>query len=96
VRSPSCVDRDPCERLVHRDRGIRKSADTSPVAEGVIEGLPEGDSCVLHRVMLIDMEIADSSNFQVERTVESERCKEVVVHADTGFNIGYTSPVGDP
>ena len=49
---------DHAQRFVHRHQEISRAQDSAFVAERPVEGLAQGDADILHRVVLIDIEIA--------------------------------------
>src|ERR1700730_1325726 len=58
--------------LVHRHQKIPGSQDSAFTAQGLIERLPEHDADILHRVMLIDVEIAVRLQLQIEASMMRE------------------------
>ena len=57
-RPPAEVDGRSCERVVHREDGIAEAGNSTPVSEGLVEGLAESDGGVLDGVVLAGLQVA--------------------------------------
>ena len=74
--------RDRRQRLVERHQRVGHAHDAAPVAERLVERLPERDADVLDRVVLVDVQVALGLDAQVEQPVLADLLDEVVEHAD--------------
>ena len=68
--------------LIHRRKGIRHADDAFTVAECLVEGLPEGEGNILHRVMHINVQVALRLYGQIEQTVDGEMGQHMIEKAD--------------
>jgi hypothetical protein len=78
------------QRFIHGHEEITGSQDAAPVTERAIESFPESDSDVLDGVVLIDIEIAASHDFQVESAVTREEFEHVIEETDSGGNVVFS------
>ena len=86
VRTPAEIDGRARERVVHRHDGVAVPRDAAPVAERLVERLPERERRVLGRVVVAGLEIAGTLEHQVEAGVERELLEEVVVEPGAGLD----------
>jgi hypothetical protein len=93
VRTPREVEDHPRECLVHRHRGVTEALDPGAVAQRLEHRLAQGERDVLHRVVLVDLQVAGRGQLQVEQAVMREGCEQVVVEADPGRHPGLTGPI---
>src|SRR5262245_11170729 len=69
VRPAAKVDGGHGQRLVHRHDEVAGAVDAAPIAERRRHRLAEGDAEILDGVMLVDVQVPNSLDLQVERTV---------------------------
>jgi hypothetical protein len=72
---------------------VGHAGDARPVAEGLIERLPEGNRHVLDDVVGIDVEIALRSDGQIEQAVYRDVVQHVIEKADARVDISLTGAV---
>ena len=82
--APAEVDRDACERVVHRHDGVAVAGDPAAVAERCVERRTERERGVLGGVMSTGLEIAAPFEHQIEAGVEGKLLQQVVVEAGAG------------
>ena len=78
IRPPTEVHGHHGQRFVHGEHEVSGTIDANPVTEGLGEKLAEDDADVLHRVMLIDVEVARGDYREIEATVLGEELQHVV------------------
>ena len=88
VGPPAHIDDRSCQRLVHGYGGVAVSHDPGSIAKRLSEGLPEHQGGVLHRVVVVDFEVAFGCHLQVEKPVVSEGSEQVIEESDTGRYLG--------
>src|SRR5262249_42758088 len=71
-------DRDDGQGLIHRQHEISGSINAAPVFQGLREKLTQHDPDVFYRVVLVDVEVALSVEFQVESAVLGEQLQHVI------------------
>jgi hypothetical protein len=86
IRPAAQVNDDVGQRLVQRAARFTEAANAALVAERVFERLSQGQANILHRVMIIDFEIALGLNVDVEKSVAAEGVKHVVEKRHAGFD----------
>src|SRR5215471_16510871 len=72
------VDYGPSQRFVHRQIGTAKPHDSGFVPHGVREGLTKRDRYILDRMMRVYIEVALTSNFEVEKAVSGKQIEHMV------------------
>ena len=93
VRPPDEVDRCGRARLVHRHSRRPIARDALPIAERLRKRVPERCEDVLHRVMLVDVEVAPRQELEVHAGVERPECQQVVEEPDAGLTAGTARSV---
>jgi hypothetical protein len=78
------INRDHCQRFIHRQYKIPGSVDAFAIAEGLGKQLADHNADVFHGVVLIDVEIAFGSQLEIEGAVFGEEFKHVIEEADAG------------
>ncbi len=86
-RTTGDVERDAGQRLVHRGERIAVAADAALVAQRLRHRLADRDAGVLHRMMLVDMQIALRADVKVDQRVAGELLQHVIEEADAGFHL---------
>src|SRR4030095_3081769 len=97
VRTSAQIDGGESERLVHRHHEVARAIDAFPVAERLAERLAERDAYVLHRVVLVNVEIALCLQREIEAAVACEQLEHVIEEANTGADAVAPLPInGQP
>ena len=63
------------------------------VAHGFVHRLAEGDAHVFHRVVAVDVQVADGFDVQIDQAVAGDLVQHVVKKADAGAQIRHASAV---
>ena len=63
------------------------------VAERLGDRLAERDAAILHRVVLVDMQVARHLDGEVEEAVAGEELEHMVEEADTRLDVGLSRSV---
>src|SRR6202022_1326963 len=63
-------------------------------ADGLPEGLAQHDGGVLHRVVTVDVEVADGFHGEVEPAVAAELVEHVIVEGEPGADTGAAGTAG--
>src|SRR5271166_4521263 len=87
------VERDPRQRLVHRQQAVGVAGQASLVAERFGQRLAQGDADVLDRVMIVDVAVALGPNGDVDKRVTRELIEHVIEKADACRDVGDARPV---
>lgn len=93
VGSTAEVDDCSHEGFIHRDIGQAVALDACFGAEGLCEGLPEGDSDILNRVVVIDFDIALGGEVEIEESVFCEEGEHVIEKSDAGGDAGNAGAI---
>ena len=80
------VDGATRHRLVHRQVDVGIAGDALHVAERLADGLAQRDADILHRVVLVDVEVALCLDRQVDQAVAGDLVQHVVEEADAGLD----------
>src|SRR5580700_6989057 len=75
------------ESFVHRHKKIAGPQDTFLVAQGLIECFSQHDPGVLHRVMLIDIQIASGTEVQIKGTVMRKQFQHVIEESNSSRDL---------
>ena len=92
-RTPPEVERRLAERLVHRDGGEAVARDAAPLAERLVQRLAEHEAHVLHRVVVVHVEVARALHREVHERVLLEQLEHVVEEADARVDLARARPV---
>ena len=84
VRAAGDVDRARRARLVHRHDGVAVAVDPAPVAERLVERLPEHDPRVLDGVVRPGLQVPGDLHVELQPAVAGEQVEHVVEEADAG------------
>ncbi len=87
------VERDPGQRLVHRQQAVGVAGQSPLVAERLRQRLTECDSDVLDRMVIIDMAVALGPNFDVDKGMTRQLIEHVIEETNAGCNIGKARPI---
>ena len=82
MRPPDEVDGRGRARLVHRHRRRPVARDPLPVAERLGQGVAERGEDVLHRVMLVHVEVTAREQLEIDAGVERPEREQVVEEPD--------------
>jgi uncharacterized membrane protein len=82
------VDGDAGERFVHGHVNVRVPVQTLHVAERLLHRLPEGDSNIFGRVVMVDVEIAGGLGVDVDPGMAGQQVKHVIEESDAGRDRG--------
>ena len=87
VAAPAEVDDHEHKRLVHRHHRVAEAGDPAPLAERLVERLPEAEPDVLDEVVRVAVDVAGRLQREVEACVLGERLEHVVEHPDAGRDL---------
>ena len=87
------IQRDPGQRLVHRDQRIAIAADALAVAERAVDRLADRDAGILRGVVVVDMEVADRLQLQIDQRMARQLLHHVIEEADAGIDPVFARPV---
>src|SRR5262249_40118071 len=87
------VERDPRQRLVHRDQRGAITADAGAIAQRLGHRLTQHNAGILDRMVLVDMQIAFRVQFDIDETVPGKLLQHMVEEADPGDNASSTGAV---
>lgn len=90
---PGEVDDHPRQRLIEGHVGVAVAADALLVADGLGEGLAEGDADVLDGVVIVDMQVALALDVQVDQAVAGNLVHHVVKEGNPGIEPGLAGPI---
>lgn len=84
IRTVGQVDDGPGERLVKRSVGVAEPSDSGEAAQGLVEGVAEGDAAVFGGVMVVDVEISLAAEGEAPTGVLGQGVEHVVEEPDAG------------
>src|SRR6202050_4929296 len=87
------VERNPSQRLVHRQQAIGVARQTSLVAERLRQRLAERDAHILDRVVIVDMAGALGPNLDIDKGMTRELIEHMIEETNAGCNIGKARPI---
>jgi len=87
------IDGDRAEGFVHRHQKISGSQDAFLRSERFIDHLAKRNADVLHRVVLIDIQIAFGRELKIEAAVMSEEFEHVIEEANSARYLIFPAPV---
>ena len=87
------IERDTGQRLVHGQQAIRIAGDAAFVAERLAQGLAEREPGILHRMVVVDMVVADGLDLEVDQAVAGDLIEHVIEEADPGRDLGHPGAV---
>src|SRR5262245_48862560 len=95
------IDRDDCERFVHRHDEVPRAVDASLSTQRLRDRLAERDADVFDGVVLVHVEISIRVEPEIEATVPGEQLQHVIEEADTRGDLiasptVETKPHADP
>ena len=95
------VERDPGQRLVHRDHGAAVARMPARSPSALRQRLAEHDAGVLGGVVVVDVQVALGAQRDVDQAVARELLQHVVEKADAGRDVVLAGAVeldggGDP
>ena len=82
VRAAAEVDGDQRECFVHRGEGMAETRDSAPLAECLVQRLPEHEAYVLDQMVRVALDVAGGVDAQVDQRVPGELLEHVIEHAD--------------
>ena len=105
ARAAGEVDHHARQRFIERHVGVAVATDAFLVADGFGKGLPQSDTDVFHRVVVVDMQVALADNIQVDQPVTGDLVQHVLkkrntdiksglsgaIQVDRGFDLGFQS-----
>src|SRR4051794_32484111 len=89
-RPAAQIDRSNSQRLVHRLQEISGTIDSTTIAQRLREQIAQYNPGVFHRMMLVDIEVATSFEFEIKSAVFCEQFEHVVEEANSGRD--FVSP----
>src|SRR5262249_24910827 len=78
----------PGQSLVHGQMDIAKARNACHIAKGQAQRLAKSDACILDRVMLVNVKIALSADFDVDERMPGELFEHMIEESDSRFYIG--------
>src|SRR5690606_9126253 len=93
ISAAADIHRHKPQRLVQRDIGVPHALDAAPVAQCLVECLPQHNPHILNGVMAVNVQIAHCLHRQIKQAMHGEGGQHVVEKADTGRNLGLTCAV---
>src|SRR3954464_11965280 len=81
------IDRGNRKRLVHGHDKVAGAVDAAAIAERLRHGFAERDAEILHRMVLIDIEVPSRLDAQVEGAVAGDELEHVVEKTDAGRDL---------
>src|SRR5271169_4041762 len=92
-RSSTEIHRGHSHGFVHRHQKVSGAEDAPLAAQCLIKRLPEDDSHILYRVMLVHVQIAAGVQLQIKPPVMREQFQHVVKEPDAGGHLIATAPL---
>ena len=93
ARASRKIDDDPGQRLIQRHVGVAVAPQTLFVTHGLGDGLAQGNSDVLDRMMSVDMQIAPGVHFQVDHAMARNLVQHVVEERHPGGQAGLACSI---
>src|SRR5690242_2960917 len=81
------------ECFIHRHQEIACAQDAALRAESLQHGLAKSNAYIFNGVMLIDVEVAPGTHFQVETTMASNQIQHVIEKADSCCNASSSTAI---
>ena len=92
-RTPAQIDRRLAERLVHGHGREPVARDTSPLAQRLVERLAKHEANVLHRVVVVHVQISHGLHRQIHERVLLQELQHVVEESDAGVYLARAGTV---
>lgn len=92
-RSAGNIHDDTGQRFIHGQEHRAIADDSALVAESLHQGLPQDDSYIFRRMMIIDFEIPHGPDFEIEHPVPPEESQHVIEESDPRIHGNATGPV---
>ena len=86
MRTAGDIQRAAGKTLVHRQHEA-EAVDAALVAKGQLQGFAEGQAGILHRVVVVDVQIAADVNLHAEAAVGGDLVEHMVKKADAGMDL---------
>src|SRR5690606_23189924 len=93
VGPPAYVYDDLRERLVHRHGRLADADDAAPLAERLVERLPQHDGDILDGMVGVNVKVTLCLDDQVEQAVHGDMVQHVVEEAHAGADLGLARAV---
>src|ERR1700733_10454015 len=87
------IERNPGQRFVHWQEAIGIAGQASLVAERLRQRLAERDAHILDRVMIVDMAVALSPNFDIDKGMARQLIEHMIEETNAGCNISKARPI---
>ncbi len=87
------VERHAGQRLVHRQVHIGVAGDAALVAERLPHRLTERKACILHGMVIVDLEVALGVDPEIDQGVTTDLVEHMIEEADAGLHIGGAAAV---
>ena len=81
------------ERLIERHIGVAVTHHAALVANRLREGLPERDTNVLNRVVVIDVRVAIGRHAQIHQTMTRDLVEHMVEKRHAGVQLGFARAI---
>ncbi len=78
------IYRCQAQGFVHGHKKVARPQNAAPIAESAVEYLAKRDADILHRVVLIDIEVTMCRKLQIESAMAREEFQHVVEKANAG------------
>src|SRR6266496_1697932 len=76
--TPGKIHSRQTQRLIHRHQEISGAQNSFLVAQRLSECLPQDDANIFHRVMLVDIEIANRFELQIKSAMMREQLQHMI------------------
>lgn len=87
VRPAAQIDDDKGQTFVHRYVAVGCAHNARAFTQTLTDGLSQADTHILHRVVLIDVQVTPGLECEVEETMMGEEYQHMVEKADAGIDI---------
>ena len=87
------VHHDAGQGFVQGHIGVAVAGQALLVAQGLGEGLADGDADVFHRVVTVDVQVALGLHLQIDQAVAGDLVQHVVEEGNAGIELGTAGAV---
>ena len=93
IRPTAEVYRGPAKCLVHRQIGMAKACNAAKIAQGLGDRLAKDNTCILDRMVHINMQVPNNFDIQVDRRMFGETLQHMIEKADACIQISFACSV---
>ncbi len=87
------IDHDTHQSLIHRQMALTIPRYPALIPQGIHKRLPQTDTDILNRVVVINQDIALAGDGQIEKTVDGKERQHMIEERDTGIDLGPAGSV---